>query len=269
MTGGSDRAECDGMAQAGDLQKGRYRASLRSASALGADLERAQRLRHDCFIRAAGLPMRDGGRDHDPYDPHCLHLLVEDVLTGQLLATCRLMLLGPADLHRAYGAQFYDLRPLAALPAPFLEIGRFCTAPDQRDPDILRLAWARIGALVDAEGVGLMFGCSSFMGNDPAPYAAAFDLLAARHLGPAPLRPRPLRGQGTALTPQAPPAPEGMRVMPPLLRAYLAMGAWVGADLVRDSDLHTLHVFTAVETRHVSPARARSLRRIFGGDQGA
>lgn len=246
------------------LEKGRYRTSLRS-SAEKAHLLRAQALRHECFITAAGLSPRADGIEGDAFDAACHHLMIEERATGCLVATCRLRLFAGAGLHHAYTAQFYDLRPLTALPAPYLEIGRFCIAPDQRDPDILRLAWAAIGAIVDAQGVGVMFGCASFLGTDPAAYGAAFDVLALRHLGPEALRPRALAGRGQPLVAQMAAAPEGLRVMPPLLRAYLGMGAWVGGDLVRDDDLQTLHVFIAVETRHVSAARARSLRRIFAG----
>ena len=250
----------DGNAMTGLIRRGRYQA--RWVTGEGPDLQRAQALRHLCFVTLAGLPDRPDGRDSDLYDPLCLHLLVEDG-AGQVVATCRLLLLSPVDVTRAYAAQFYDLTPLRAESGPLMEVGRFCLAPGQGDPDILRLAWAMIGGIVDAEGVRVMFGCSSFTGTDPAPYAQALALLGARHIGPAARRPV-AHAPALALSGGVC-GPDALRQMPPLLRTYLAMGAWVGAEVVADPALHTLHVFTAVDTGSIPEARARRLRMIFGG----
>ncbi len=233
-----------------------------------ADLAAAQALRHLCFVQNAGLPARPGGIDTDAFDSRCLHLLVEDA-DGQLVATFRLLLLsGGAQIGSSYSAQFYDLGALSAFPAPLAEIGRFCIRPGVRDADVLRVAWGALTRLVDDRGVQMLFGCSSFPGTDPAPYADAFALLGAAHLAPDPWRPQFRAPRvypfAQALAGRVADPRRAALAMPPLLRSYLAMGGWVSDHAVVDADLGTLHVFTGVEIARIPEARARALRAVAG-----
>lgn len=226
-----------------------------------ADLRRAQALRGLCFrARTAAA----GGGDADRFDALSCHVLIEDA-DGRLLGCFRHRLLRGPDLGDCYTAQHYDLTGLRAYALPMVEVGRFCIHPQVHDPDILRLAWAALARLVEVEGAGLLFGCTSFPGVDPARHAAALALLAARHLAPPRWRPGRRAPEVVALA--APPgAPveggQGQAGLPPLLRSYLAMGGWVGDHAVIDRDLDTLHVFTGLETRRVPPARRRRLRDL-------
>ncbi len=241
------------------LRRGRHTARYALDAA---DLRRAQALRHLCFV-ARGKP-GDVGIDADRFDAACRHVLIEDA-AGALVCCFRILLLpGAAALDRSHAATVYDLAPLHRQPGPMLELGRFCVAPGARDADPLRLAWAVLAGLVDRHGITLLFGCSSFSGTDPAPYADAFARLAAQHQGPVALRPGrragavlPLAQPGRADDPMA-----GLRQMPPLLRSYLAMGGWVGDHAVIDRHLDTLHVFTGLQIAAIPAARARALRAI-------
>ena len=226
------------------------------------DLIRAQELRHQGFWAARGLDRPDA-RDSDGFDAACQHVLVEDA--GKLVATFRLRICDSAAIGASYSAQFYDLSPLTALPGKMLEMGRFCLDPGVKDPDILRLCWAAITQLVDAHQVALMFGCTSFAGADPGLHASALAYLHP-HIGPDALRPLhktaqtvPLAAPHPAHDPRA-----GLAALPPLLRSYLGLGGWVSDHAVRDPDLDTLHVFTAVEVARIPPARARALRALSG-----
>lgn len=238
------------------LEKGRLRARLARGDA---DLRRAQALRHLCFRGGPGL-------DADPLDARADHVLVEEVATGALLSCFRLLHLpDAAALAGSYSARFYGLEPLAAAPFPAVEMGRFCVAPGLNDPDILRLGWAAMTRLVDAAGHGLMIGCTSFRGADPARHAAALAALA-RHVAPPDRRPAVRAAEVVALAGLPPPADAraALAGLPPLLRTYLGMGGWVSDHAVVDRDLDTLHVFTAVEVARVPPARARALRALAG-----
>lgn len=244
------------------LAKGRYVARLAETPE---DLRAAQRLRHTCFI-APQTGAQDAARDptdSDRHDALCRHMLVQDVL-GETLCCFRLRVFANgAGIADCYSAQFYDLSRLAAYPAPMVEVGRFCIAPDRRDPDILRLAWAAMTRLVDDGGIRMMFGCSSFSGADPARHAAALRLLAGRHVAPDRWAPYPRAEETVPLSDldEGPVAPAGV---PPLLRTYLLMGGWVSDHAVIDRQMDTLHVFTAVETARVPEARARALRALAG-----
>lgn len=242
------------------LVRGRLTARMAQDAA---DVARAQRLRHQCFLAARGLGP-PGGQDADGFDAGCDHVLVEDSATGGVLGCFRLLFLPFARMGESYSAQFYDLTPLAASDGMTMELGRFCIDPAVQDADVLRLCWAAITRLVDARDVRLMYGCTSFAGADPARHAEALALLKRDHQRPDGQGPRPRAAQSLPL----PAGPlDGLRAaaaLPPLLRTYLAMGGWVSDHAVIDPELDTLHVFTAVAVDRIPAARARALRALAG-----
>lgn len=240
------------------------RGALVARLAVGPDeVAAAQRLRHRAFFGAGegGAHRRGAALDIDAHDQTCEHLLVLD---GEApVACCRLRLFRGGAVLGSYSAQFYDLSAMTRYPQPMLEIGRFCLDPMRHDPDILRLAWAAMARIVDSHGVGLMFGCSSFAGADPARHGAALAVLRCR-IGPAEWRPRPLAPERLALSGFVPPHDPGQALvgLPPLLRSYLGMGGWVSDHAVVDRTMNTLHVFTGVEVASIPAARAKALRLL-------
>ncbi|MGR3485193.1 MAG: GNAT family N-acetyltransferase [Paracoccaceae bacterium] len=214
-----------------------------------ADVTRAQRLRHRCFRGGEGV-------EADAFDAAATHVLIEDA--QGLAATFRVFAHpGAPQAARGYTGGFYDLAPLSAQSGPLIELGRFCIRPDLSDPQLPRLAFGWLTALVDRLGAAMLFGCTSFPGTDPAAHAGALARLHA-HLGPPGLRPAPRPAQRSVdLTPGPAPAP-----LPPLLRSYLALGGWVGERAVIDPSFGTIHVFTGLVIADVPPARARALRAI-------
>jgi len=238
------------------FRRGRYRARLAETPR---DLAAARFLRGLAF-RAGAAP------DGDSFDAACAHVLVEDISTGTPVCVFRLLPLpSGAVIDRSYSAQFYELSGLRAFDGPMVEVGRFCIHPACRDADALRVAWGAMTAHVDAERVGMLFGCSSFRGTEAAEYLDAFALLRDRHIAPRRWRPR-VKAPSVfrfASRPRRKPDLKLARArMPPLLRAYLRMGGWVSDHAVIDRDLGTLHVFTGLEIRAVPPSRARSLRAV-------
>lgn len=209
---------------------------------------------------------RDGASDEDAFDASCRHVMVEEEGTGRLMCTFRLLPLGDGrEIGRSYSAQFYDLRALESFDAPMAEMGRFCVRQGVRDPDVVRMAWGAMARVVDEEGVGLLFGCSSFHGTEPGAYGDAFALLRARHLAPPRWRPlvkaREVVRYAARLR-RKPDARRAMQAMPPMLRSYLGLGGWVSDHAVVDRDLGTLHVFTGLEIAAIPPGRARLLRQV-------
>jgi putative hemolysin len=242
------------------LQGARYHARLAETAA---DVARAQALRWRAF-----RPGAPPGLDADGFDAACRHVLIEDTATGRLVCCYRILPLTGSQIGQCYAAQFYDLAALAAYPGRMVEMGRFGIDPDVTDPDILRVAWGAMTAFVDAEGVDLLFGCSSFIGTNPEAYVEAFTLLKDRHIAPKRWLPRVKAPQvfrfARRLRLRKPDPMGAIRAMPPLLRTYLMMGGWVSDHAVVDPDLGTLHVFTGVEIGKVPAARARALRAVAG-----
>ncbi len=229
-----------------------------------ADLEAVQRLRHQAFIAETGAAPQADGRDADKFDGICTHILIEDSRDMRPVATFRLLPLGSgAEIGQSYSAQYYELKGLRNFNRPMVEMGRFCVAPDEKDPDILRTAWGALAAYVDREKVEMLFGCSSFQGTDAQAYRDAFAMLRDRHLGPKRWLPRikaPKVFRFAERFRRKPDRIKALKTMPPLLRSYLSMGGWVSDHAVVDPDLNTLHVFTGLEISAIPPGRIRVLR---------
>lgn len=237
------------------IKKGRY--SARRA-ATPQDIARAQALRATAF----GLD-----RDTDRYDEICEHILIEDRQSGELVCCFRMLPLTGSGISTSYSAQYYELSALEAYEGKMVEMGRFCLHPAFSDPDILRVAWGAMTRFVDDEGIDLLFGCSSFKGTETDPYLDAFAMLKHRHLAPKRWLPRvkaPNVFKYAARLRRKPNLREGMRLMPPLLRTYLAMGGWVSDHAVVDKQMNTLHVFTGVEIGQIPPTRKKLLRQVAG-----
>lgn len=249
------------------LSRGRYQARRATTPE---DLRAAQRLRWLAFRGASGAGGE--GVDSDGFDRACTHVLIEEAASGTLVCCFRLMdLPSGAEIGRSYSAQFYELSALGAYPGRMVEMGRFCVHPAWKDADILRVAWAAMTAHVDATGVQMLFGCSSFRGTEAQDYLDAFALLQARHLAPKRWLPRvkaPSVVRFGGLMRGRPDLKRAMARMPPLLRTYLMMGGWVSDHAVVDRDLGTLHVFTGLEVGAVPPGRARALRGLSGASGG-
>lgn len=236
--------------------RGRYEARFAASEA---EVAAALRLRARLFRGDAGAS------DRDASDARCRHLIVREVETGALAGCARVRDFAcGAEIGDSYAARFYDLSRLAAYPAPMVELGRFCIDPEIGDLDALRVAWGAVAAHVEAQGAGMLFGCSSFAGVEAAPFENAFAFLSARHLAPPRWSPRVKAPRVVRYAQGRRGARADLRAgrmsLPPLLRSYLAMGAWVSDHAVIDEDLGTLHVFTGVEVAAVPAARARALR---------
>jgi putative hemolysin len=230
-----------------------------------ADIAAAQQLRWDVFYGDMGAiadPSGPAGRDADPYDAVCDHLLVED--HGRVVGTYRLLRQSVAARHSGfYTAGEYAIAPmLAAAQGELLELGRSCVAPGYRDAGTIQLLWRGIARYLDAHGISRMFGCASFPGTDPTAHAQPLAYLFHNHLAPPAMRARalPERHVEMNLLPVGGYDPrQAMRMLPPLIKGYLRVGAMVGDGAVIDHQFNTVDVFLVVPVEAIS---ARYLDRF-------
>lgn len=240
------------------LTKGRYWARLAQSPE---DVDAAQRLRALVFT-----PQDQSDCDCDAFDASFEHVLVFEQCSNALVCCYRFLPIADGrELSRSYSAQYYDLSALTSFAGKMVEMGRFCLRPGHSDPDILRVAWGAMTSYVDAQAVELLFGCTAFVGTDAEPYLDSFAILKERHLAPKCWLPREKAPDifrfSAALGTKAD-AREAMQQMPPLLRTYLRMGAWVSDHAVFDWQLDTIHVFTGLEIAAIPPARKKLLRAV-------
>jgi L-ornithine Nalpha-acyltransferase len=243
------------------------------------EVRAAQALRYRVFyeeMSAKPTPeMQRIRRDFDSYDPFCDHLLVIDrsLAPGKgVVGTYRLLRrAGAARRGQFYSVDEYDIRSIQAFAGEILELGRSCIEAAYRQRPVMQLMWRGIADYVMYYEVGLMFGCASLPGVDPAAHAVALSYLYHYHLAPANLRPRalPERYVDMNMMPrEAVDTRRALAMLPPLVKGYLRLGGLVGDGAVVDRQFHTTDVSIVVVTDRVTGKYYRHYTRIEGGRAG-
>jgi L-ornithine Nalpha-acyltransferase len=235
-------------------------------AASSAEIAAAQALRYEIFYDEMGAQptpaMARTRRDMDDHDAVCDHLLVidhADALRPRVVGTYRLLRQDVAMAGRGfYSAGEYDLGPLLAQAAPdrqLLELGRSCVAPEWRTSATISLLWRGIAAYLAQHNIGHLFGCASLHGADPALHAAELSYLFHHHLAPAELRATalpPHRVDMNALPAASIDTRAAARALPPLVKAYLRVGAMVGDGGFVDHQFNTVDVFVVMPVDRIT-----------------
>ena len=189
------------------------------------------------------------GLDIDKYDDRCHHFMLHDQKSGDLVCVFRALLFKKnKEIYDCYSSQFYDLKSLQGLNGNMLEVGRFCLDENNKDPNILRLAWNSISRFILQENVKIIFGCTSFEGVDETNHFQAFALLKEKYLTSIAIQ--PIEGVDRVFEYAKDLKAKHLdhflafKNLPPLLRLYLKLGAKVSNSAIVDYDLRTIHVFT-------------------------
>jgi L-ornithine Nalpha-acyltransferase len=236
------------------------------------EVRQAQKLRYNVFYKegsavanAAKLLAR---RDIDAFDAICDHLVVVDRAARwrrgkpMVVGTYRLLRQDVAQKHGGfYSAAEFDIGGLLARHAglKFLELGRSCVLPRYRDKRTVALLWHGIGAYLLQHRLDVMIGCASLEGTDAERLALPLSYLHHFARAPDPWQARALpqlyvemnRLPKEAIDPKA-----ALRMLPPLVKGYLRLGACIGEGAVIDQQFGTIDVLivlpvTAIKARYV------------------
>lgn len=219
------------------------------------DIRAAQCLRYEVFYEECGAQpdetIKRLKRDISPIDDFCDVLLVIDHTCNKVVGTYRFML---REAAHKYGGHFteleFDIHKLTAYPGQIMELSRSCVHKDYRTKPVMQLLWKGIGAYTQLNHVGLFFGCASFLGTDPDQYEQALAYLYHYHLAPPELRATalPVHYQEMNLMPKDHVnRKEAIRQMPPLIKAYLRLGGFVGEGAFIDYTFNMLDVCIIVK----------------------
>jgi putative hemolysin len=230
-----------------------------------AEVAAAQRLRYQVFADELGaalnVPDSVSGRglDVDRFDQYCDHLVVRADRTGEIVGTYRM--LSPERAVAAggyYSETEFDLTAFAGLRSSLVEAGRSCVHPDHRNGAVVSLVWAGIARYLLLTGHSYLTGCASVPLADGGELArGVWDIVAAKHLAPSELRVTPLH----PWDPQIAPSP-ARALVPPLLRGYLRLGAWVCGRPAHDPDFNVADLLILLPLDRIGP---RYLRFFLGG----
>ena len=217
-----------------------------------ADLHAAQKLRFEVFNLELGEGLAHSfvtGRDADPFDPICHHLLVEQTETGEVVGTYRLQTGRMAATHRGYySEQEFDFRPFEAVRGEMIELGRACVHRAHRNLNVLGLLWKGIADYARERGARYLIGCSSLTSQDTAEGASVYAELCRKHLAPPGFRTHPMPGYECSLACLAEHAPK----VPKLLRAYMSVGAKICGPPALDREFKTIDFLTLLDLEGLS-----------------
>lgn len=255
--------------QIGDLE-------VRLARTRG-DLKLAQRLRFNVFYREMSakpsIVAQMRRLDEDAYDGICDHLLVVDRSpqpnprrdwTGrvppQVVGTYRVLRQEVAQRTLGFYTQGeYDIAPLIKAKSKryrFMELGRSCVLKPYRNKRTVELLWHGLWTYIRQHNVDVMIGCASFEGTDPDAHAMALSFLHHERLAPPEWRVRAhdhLHVPMDRIAKDNLDAKAALKALPPLIKGYLRLGAFVGDGAVIDKQFGTTDVLIILPVEKIDP----------------
>jgi len=246
-------------------------------AATRADIRRAQRLRYKVFYEemsaTPSLSAQMRRRDEDSFDDFCDHLLVVDAdqsghrrnswtrrIKPRVVGTYRVLRQDQVPAGKTFYTQTeYDLEPLLEARRgthKFMELGRSCVLAPYRTKRTVELLWHGLWTYVREHNVDVMMGCASFEGTDPDAHAAALSFLYHHRLAPPEWRVRAhdeLYVPMDRLPPENVSAKQALKTLPPLIKGYLRLGAFVGDGAYIDTQFGTTDVFIILPVALIDP----------------
>lgn len=233
----------------------RFRVSL---AADASEVLEAQQLRYRIFAEEMGAQI-DGGPlriDADRFDPYCDHLIVRDD-SGRMVA-CTRLLTGEraADAGEFYSEHEFVIDGIKRLEGRQLEVGRTCVDAAYRNGSTIATLWSGLADYVADNRIDYLFGCASIGLDDEDEALRIMQTIEERYLT-AP----DLRVESRKSFPRRAVDPEGRCRMPPLVKAYVSLGARSCGEAFWDEEFHCVDVFMLLNIKELHP---RYRRRFLG-----
>jgi putative hemolysin len=252
------------LARLGSIRSGSLEVRLAQTMA---EIEAAQRLRYQIFYQEMSaqpsVEQQEASRDFDEFDTVCDHLLVIDHNLSEdeaVVGTYRLIRREMAAKRGSfYSSTEFDIARIMDYPGEILELGRACVAAPYRGRGI-NLLFRGIANYVARYSIEVMFGCASLPGTAPDSIALPLSYLYYYYLAPPALRAVAVpdryiemrRMPSHEIDPTA-----AMLEMPPLLKAYLRLGGFIGDGAVIDNQFQTTDVCVIVKTDLITDKYAK------------
>ena len=235
------------------------------------DLRRAQRLRYQVFVEELGGdgPLVDHAArlERDAFDPYFDHLLLIDraAAGAPVVGVYRVMRDDQAAAcGRFYSEDEYDLTRLRQSGRRLLELGRSCVHRAYRGGTGMRRLWSGLAEYVLANRIEVLFGVASFHGTDLTALKEPLAYLHHHHLAPQSLRVRVVEAhfQPMDLLDRSEIDPiRALEAVPPLIKAYLRLGGFVGEGAFIDRAFNTTDVCLIMDTAVMSQRHKKKYTR--------
>ncbi|MHA1524290.1 MAG: GNAT family N-acetyltransferase [Alphaproteobacteria bacterium] len=248
----------------------------------------AQALRYQVFYQEmsaiADARTKLTRRDRDKFDSVCDHMLVVDhgarrrtitaslAQRGRIVATYRLLTQDVAEKTGGfYTTDEYDLPALIARhpDLKFVELGRSCVLKPYRTRPVVELLWRGIWTYLSQRNLDVMVGVASLEGTDPDKLAMPLSFLHHHALAPPEwqVRAQPKRYVSMNRMPADAVDPRvALRSLPPLIKGYLRLGAYIGDGAVIDNHFGTTDVLIVLPVANIDPRYAQHFRARTGAE---
>jgi putative hemolysin len=244
---------------AAPITSGRYQ--IRLAQNAG-DIIAAQRLRFEVFNGDLNLGLDTSylsGLDRDRFEAACDHLLIEEVRSGAVIATCRLQTGQLAALNLGFcHARRFDFSPYEAIRFETVEVSRACLHIEHRERSVLNLLWRAIVLYSTARRARYLLGCSAHPSQNAGLGLAMYASLGEEFLAPDRFRTKPRPAYSSIPTEGLVPGDVPM-ALPHLLRAFLAVGAKVCGPPALDPEFKTIDFLTILDLESLTEAARQNL----------
>lgn len=239
-----------------NLQTNSPRRLITSLARCESEVLEAQRLRYKVFAEEMGahLPSAKEGIDRDIFDKYCEHLIVRETTENKVVGTYRILSPSQAEAIGGYYAQTeFDLTRLLHLSDSMVEVGRSCVHWDHRDGATITQLWSGLAQYMQNSGHEYLIGCASISMADGGHVAASiYHKLHRLYSAPIeykvfPRCPLPLQALNQHLDAQ----------IPPLLKGYLRLGAYICGEPAWDPEFNTADLLILLPMSRMSERYAK------------
>ena len=228
------------------------------------EINAAQSLRYKVFYEEMSAKpnaeMLAIKRDFDRFDEFWDHLLVLDntkkKIGDRVVGTYRLNRRSKAEKNAGfYSTEEYNIDALLRNNHEVLELGRSCVDFNYRNGQTMQLLWRGIANYVYFYDVKIMFGCASFPEVDQNELKLPLSYLYHYHLAPSEIRSIALDNRYLKInhiSKENLDIKAAKKLIPPLIKGYLRLGAYIGDGAVLDEQFSTTDIFIILKTEQVT-----------------
>lgn len=218
------------------------------------ELISALRLRYEVFHHEMIGKAQPFGIDVDEYDALCDHLIILEKRSGKIVGTYRLNC--SLFSNQFYSAREFHLVNILEQPGNKLELGRACIHKDFRRGIVISLLWKGIADYMAASQAQVLFGCASIKTDNPREASLLYKHFESQgrfvqeYFAPPTLK-YTMPGLGLWIQSyqggiNEAEQKEAEAMIPPLCRAYLKIGAYLGGEPAYDAEFKCIDFLTVL-----------------------
>ncbi len=219
-------------------------------------IREAQALRYQVFSEELGAQLSTpiALHDIDYYDEFCQHILVKDLATQKIIACTRILTSDKVKQAGSYYSESeFDLTHIHQINGRFIEVGRTCVHAAHRRGSVMNLLWSGLARFTVEHKFDYLMGCASIPLSDNG-WLPLFDKLQEDYGSSKTMRVIPKYPLDKTLF------RDKQVDIPPLLKAYIRLGAKICGEPCWDPHFKVADVFIIVSTEGL---QHRYLKHFF------